>query len=107
VKTQYGDVPIAFTNMPPIRKFPAFTPLMKFMIGNLVEIMGQELAKIVRNRDNVFYNEEVISLSTFAHRLEVEAEEDDFFSDGVHPSRLTYQLWASDFADFLSEKVLR
>jgi lysophospholipase L1-like esterase len=31
-----------------------------------------------------------------------------FFSDGVHPSELTYQLWAKNLVEFIQEhKILR
>jgi len=41
--------------MPPIKEFPAFTPLIKFTVGNLVEILGEELQKTVNDYENVFY----------------------------------------------------
>jgi lysophospholipase L1-like esterase len=44
IRQQFGATPIAFTNMPPIKSFPAFTPLIKLTIGNLVELLGDALA---------------------------------------------------------------
>jgi lysophospholipase L1-like esterase len=32
-------------------------------------------------------------------------KESDFFSDGIHPSKLTYQTWAKEMAIFLFEKL--
>jgi hypothetical protein len=40
LKRRFGETPIVFINMPPIKAFPAFTPLIKYSIGNLVEILG-------------------------------------------------------------------
>ena len=101
IRNKFGLVPIAFTNMPPIKAFPAFTPLIKFTIGNLVEILGEALADVVQENELVFYNAETITFEGWIQKLGLNAAPEDFFSDGVHPSRLTYQAWAKDFAAFL------
>ena len=98
---KFGNIPIIFTNMPPIKEFPAFTPLIKFTIGNLVEILGNELNKVTANRANVYYSAQKITLADWIGRLSPNATPSDFFSDGVHPSKLTYQFWAKDIADFI------
>lgn len=89
---------IVFCSMPPIKEFPAFTPLIKFVIGNLVEILGEELKKLVSNFENVYYHHEIIVFDVWLERLGIEGQKSDFFSDGVHPSKLTYQTWAEDTA---------
>ena len=104
IRKRFGNTPIAFTNMPPIKEFPAFTPLIKFMIGNLVEILGEELEDLTRMEQGVYYYARKITLEDWIERLNVQAKPNDFFSDGVHPSKLTYQVWARDFADFLMEQ---
>ncbi|MCP4122392.1 MAG: SGNH/GDSL hydrolase family protein [Bacteroidetes bacterium] len=105
LRSKFGDVPIVFANMPPIKEFPAFTRVMKFSIGNLMEIMGEELSKVVQPYNNVYYNEEVMRISTYAERMDIKADPKDFFSDGVHPSRLTYQLWARDLDLFIASNM--
>jgi lysophospholipase L1-like esterase len=30
----------------------------------------------------------------------------DFFSDGVHPAPITYQIWAEEVADFIQKKAI-
>lgn len=104
---KFGEhIPISFINMPPIKGFPAFTNTIKFVVGNLVEILGEELEKIVQNKPNVFYNSRVITLEDWVTRLKIEANFEDFFSDGVHPSKLTYQVWAKDFANYLIDNAV-
>ena len=98
LRNMFPLAPIVFCNMPPIKEFPAFTPLMKFTIGNLVEILGKTLEDLVRSHQNVFYSNEVITIEGWIDRVEVQTEEAAFFSDGVHPSQLTYQTWAKDLA---------
>lgn len=104
LKNKYPETPIAFTNMPPIKGFPAFTKSIKFVIGNLVEILGRTLQKIAKEHDNVFYNEEIITLEKWKKRNKLKGDVSLFFSDGVHPSTLTYQVWGKEMANFVLQK---
>lgn len=101
LQKRFPDTPIAFANMPPIKIFPAFTPLMKWTVGNLVEWLGDTLEQVVANYSKVFYNPERIEFTTWQKRHDVSGEVSQFFSDGVHPSELTYQVWAKDMACFV------
>lgn len=87
--------------MPPIKIFPAFTPLIQLVLGNLVNLLGEELERVVAKYDKVFYHAIEMNWETLKADLPKEQELKDFFSDGVHPSKLTYQLWAKDISDFL------
>lgn len=101
LQAKFPDVPLFFTNMPPIKSFPAFTFIIQYVLGNLVELLGQALKEVIATYPTVFYNEEVIRLTTWQQRWKVEGKTSDFFSDGVHPSLLTYQVWAKDMAQFI------
>ena len=101
LKRKFPKTPIYFTNMPPIKEFPAFTNTIKFVIGNLVEILGERLYRRVRKKENVYYNKEIIALKTWQKRHNLEGNIDVFFSDGVHPSKLTYQTWGKEMAQFI------
>lgn len=98
IKKKFPQVIIIFCNMPPIKEFPAFTSLIKFTVGNLVEILGDELEKAVNKHNNVFYFGNKITLNEWIAKFELKETKEDFFSDGVHPSKLTYQIWAKDIA---------
>ncbi len=80
---------------------PAFTKLIKFTIGNLVEILGQELQTLTENQENIYYNGNVITIKNWTKELNLPNRPSYFFSDGVHPSKLTYQVWAKDFTNFI------
>lgn len=99
-------VPIVFTNMPPIRNFPAFTPLIRRVIGGLVEIHGEVISGLIENYENVYFNSEIITLDSWADRLGIDMNEGDYFSDGVHPSALTYKTWGEAMADYIVERQL-
>ncbi|MEQ8239123.1 MAG: SGNH/GDSL hydrolase family protein [Cyclobacteriaceae bacterium] len=108
VQKKYPDTPIVFANMPPIKLFPAFTPAIQFVLGNLVEIHGRALEKLVKNMPNVYYNSDLITLEGWLRKWEIDPGTAQFFSDGVHPSKLTYQTWGKDMARFiLDKKVLK
>ena len=53
LKRKFPKTPIYFTNMPPIKEFPAFTRIIKFVIGNLVEILGNKLYKKTKNKSYI------------------------------------------------------
>lgn len=103
VQAKFKTVPILFINMPPIKEFPAFTSLIKFTIGNLVDILGKELEKLVKDFENVYYYSRVVRSSYFIERYNLNISPKDFFSDGVHPSKITYQIWAKDVSNYIVE----
>lgn len=98
LRSKYPKAPIVFCNMPPIKEFPAFTSLAKFVIGNLVEIHGKTLVHTVSKIENVYYLSERITLKGWIDKFNLKNKKEDFFSDGVHPSKLTYQTWGHDVA---------
>ncbi len=98
IKSKFPEAILVFCNMPPIKEFPAFTSLIKFTVGNLVEILGDELKEVVGNHRNVFFFGDKITLKGWIEKFQLKDKKEDFFSDGVHPSKLTYQTWAKDIA---------
>lgn len=99
LKSKFPNGIIVFCNMPPIKEFPAFTSLIKFTIGNLGEILGKELEKVVETYKDVYYFGEKIIFKNWIEKYETAAIKEDFFSDGVHPSKFAYQTWAIDIAN--------
>jgi lysophospholipase L1-like esterase len=105
LRTKFGNIPIVFANIPPIKEFPAFTKLIKFVIGNLSEILGESLEKQIVGKENVFFNSEKITLKSWITKFGIEQPIEAFFSDGVHPAKLTYQTWGIDMANFVDKNV--
>ncbi len=105
IRNKFPEVEIMFISMPPIKEFAAFTPVLKWVVGNLCEILGETLQSVVRGKSKVSYYHQVISLEKWVQRFEIEAKYEDFFIDGVHPSRLTYQVMAKDMALFIYEEL--
>ena len=90
LNNKFPNAKIICNNMPPIKEFPAFTPLMKKVIGNLVELLGAELDQIVKNYNNVFYINEKLTLDGWINKFDFQLSRKDFFSDGVHPVSYTH-----------------
>lgn len=101
IRLKFKGVPIVFVNMPPIKEFPAFTSLIKFTTGNLVNILGKELEKIVKDFEDVYYYTRKVSSLDLIERYDLKIKPADFFSDGVHPSKTTYQIWTKDISNFI------
>ena len=104
LRSKFGDIPLIFIHMPPIKEFPAFTATIKFFVGNLVEILGNELAQIAHAESQVFFPEEKITLAGWSEKYNEQSDISNYFSDGVHPSEHTYQVWARDVAEFICDK---
>ena len=106
IQSKFPNTPIYFANMPPIKEFPAFTKSIKFVIGNLVEILGKELKKFTDNKSNVYYNNEIVTLKKWSKRHSLPTDNTKlYFSDGVHPSKLTYHVWGEEMGDFIKTKI--
>lgn len=101
---QGAEVPIFFTNMPPIKDFPAFTNRMQYVLGNWVEHLGLELRQLIQEYPNCYYDHRILKLEDFTNEDEVSKDKKELFSDGIHPSELTYRLWANRFAQFIASK---
>lgn len=88
--------------MPPIKEFPAFTKSIKFVIGNLVELLGLHLKININKYKNVYYNNEIITLKSWSKRHKLPQNNATiYFSDGVHPSKLTYKVWGKEMTQFI------
>lgn len=105
IGNRFGAVPIVFANMPPVRDFPAFTPLLHRSLGAQVDLLGITLKHIADKYPNVYFDSEQIVLDHWLDVSEGALTEADFFSDGVHPSQLTYQTWAEQLSRFIAAKV--
>ncbi|MFT7381784.1 MAG: lysophospholipase L1-like esterase, partial [Roseivirga sp.] len=49
------------------------------------------------------YDARIISFENWTEEIGIQAEPSAYFSDGVHPSLLTYQIWAKAMAKLITE----
>ena len=104
---RFPNVPIAVTCMPPVHTFTAFSVLLKFFLGGLTKLHGHEIRRMARELDYLYYYDYVITLEEWIDRYEEATQPSDFFSDGVHPSALTYRIWGKETALFIHNQVLK
>ena len=104
LKGSFPSAKIVVINMPPTREFPVFSKLMRFIVGNMTDILRVKLKGIEGN--NVLYLDNKITLNQFlliANDVHLTLE--DFFeTDRLHPSLYTYQLWATSSVNDIFEK---
>ncbi|MFT5902762.1 MAG: lysophospholipase L1-like esterase [Bacteroidia bacterium] len=105
IRSKYGEVPIAFANMPPVREFPAFSSLMHNAIGNQVDYLAVTLTAMTRELENVYFDSSQLDFRGWIAENNLNLVPEDFFSDGLHPSVLTYQKWAENFAVFVEKEA--
>ncbi len=102
IRVRYKEQPIVFVNMPPIQEIPSFTSLIKFIMGNLMDIFSDELKTLVKREQGVYYYSRKITYQDYIQRFDLDAAPSEFFSDGFHASKLAYQIWGKDVSNFLT-----
>lgn len=106
LRQKFGTTtPILLTNMPPIQYFPAFPFLIKWTIGSLVNLYRNKWVRLLKTEKNTYFNDEIIHMDRWKNRYQIAVNSDLLFSDGVHPSKLTYELWGKDMASFLGTQI--
>ncbi len=105
--SKFGETPIVFIHMPPILEFPIFTPLLKYFVHRQLCILKKELVNITAPYRHVHLIKDDLTAFGFVEKYKLKGKVlDDFYSDGVHPSELTYKFWAQEIYDFAMQKQL-
>jgi lysophospholipase L1-like esterase len=105
LQIKFPETPIVFINVPPVRSFPAFTVLAKFVLGRHIDLLHEVLQEVVTERDDVWYSDSRIRLKDWINYWPGKTlRPEDFFSDGIHPSELTYKTWAGEVSKFIRER---
>ena len=106
IQKQQPEAKIIIANMPPIGEFPAFPWPIQRILGSLVALHGAVIRDIPRKMTNVFYIDQAIHFKDWIHYADGNLTVKDFFSDGVHPSAMTYAIWGNKVGNYAIENVL-
>ena len=106
LRAHYPQVPIVMLTVPPIYDFIGFTRLLRFFMGGLARLFGRCLHHLTRQYDRLHYFDEELTLRKFQQLVGRPSEPIEFFADGVHPTALTYRIWAEQLAGYVSAHVL-
>jgi lysophospholipase L1-like esterase len=104
VQKKQPKATIIIANMPPVRDFVAFPWILRQILGNLIDLHGSVIRNIPQKFNKVFYFDEKIIMKEWIIKTGGKIKPSDFFSDGVHPSALTYGMWGKELGAFIIGK---
>jgi len=84
---------IFVANVPMVRDFIALPNPLRYVLSRLAKLHHFNARDLISEMENVIYFDDVKKVT------------DDFFSDGVHPSPLGYDLWAEEMVAFMLKFV--
>ncbi len=102
VQAKYPHCVIIFGNMPAVRNFPVFTDTLKNVLALQVDYLSSCLVEICASYQCVHFLEEIVVLHEWMDKEGLsDHKPEDFYSDGVHPSALTFDYWGADIARYI------
>jgi lysophospholipase L1-like esterase len=108
IQKRQPEANIVIANLPPIRNFPAFPWILQQILGNFIDLHAAAIVDLPQRFEKVFYINDKITLDKWIHKFDAHLTDKDFFSDGVHPSAVTYRVWGNEIAGFvLKNKILK
>lgn len=93
IRGKYPSAAILLTNTPMIIDFPVLPQPLKFFLWRISRLHHDAIKSATGAMENVFYFDEA------------ERVNENFFSDGVHPSAYGYALWSEAMIRFLLKKT--
>lgn len=91
LRTKYPGRKLLICAMPPVADFPVFPGILKSFMGGHTNILRNSIRDFPSRFEDVFYLADKVRMKEWLSE-ENSMDMADFFSDGVHPSALTYQL---------------
>ncbi|MGH1366244.1 MAG: SGNH/GDSL hydrolase family protein [Calditrichia bacterium] len=104
VRLRQSSCPILIANLPPVGEFPAFPRPLCWMLGGLVRLHAYAARAIPLSFENVYYMQKRIVLKDWYAYVDGLDSAEAFFSDRIHPSALTFQVWGKVVREFVREK---
>ncbi|MCO6479883.1 MAG: SGNH/GDSL hydrolase family protein [Phaeodactylibacter sp.] len=101
IRKRQPHTPVLINNLPPVGQFPALPGSLQLVMGCLVRLHGRAIGDIPSLFEKVYFQSRPITLEEWREKLPGETGAEAFFSDGVHPSGLTYRLWAEEAGAFI------
>lgn len=103
IQSKFPTCPKLFINLPPVDEFPALPGILKFCLDNHTDKLRKQLKEIVEESNNLYFLSDKLSVKAWTEKYNLENKSELYFSDGVHPSKLTYKLWAMSVAESITE----
>lgn len=107
LRNKFGETPILFAQLPTVEAFPALTKEMQYVLGNHKDLLAQYLYSQILRNENIYFPTHKVDIKKWMKLLDDHQTIADFFSDGIHPSELTYKMWAKESVQFLLDSKLK
>ncbi len=104
IRERQPESPILLANLPPVGEFSSFPWYITGILGQLVRLHASAIEDLPEQIPNLYFNNRPITVREWQEQYAPEASPEAFFSDGVHPSALTYQLWGQELAQFTIDR---
>jgi len=88
LREKYPDTKIFVANVPMVRDFIALPNPLRYILSRLAKLHHFNAIDLISKLENVSYFDDVKRV------------DNDFFSDGIHPSPKGYDLWSKAMVDF-------
>jgi len=105
ISVKFPDGKIAIANMPPVGSFTAFPVMLQWYMGGLVSLHRKVIRDLPQKYKNLLYLADPIDFDAWREKTGRNVPMKEFFSDGVHPSALTYRLWGEQIAEAIFNKA--
>lgn len=92
LKEKYPQANILMANVPMVRDFIAMPNPLRYVLSKLAKMHHYNSREFVTELKNAAYYDDVKRVN------------DEFFSDGIHPSAYGYNLWAAEMVEFMRKK---
>ena len=93
LREKYPEAKILSANVPMVRDFIAMPNPLRYVLSRLAKLHHFNSMEFISEHENA------------AYFYDVKRVNDDFFSDGIHPSAHGYDLWAADMVNFMQKKL--
>lgn len=93
LREKYPTAKIFVANVPMVRDFIALPNPLRYILSRLAKMHHFNAMDMISGLRNVTYFDDVKRV------------DDDFFSDGIHPSPKGYDLWSKAMVDFFTRKA--
>jgi lysophospholipase L1-like esterase len=108
IRERQPNCPIFLSDVPPVGQFPALPYFLKKLMHGLIALHGDVVQDFPKCFPNLFYNNGRIRLKEWRQKVGSNLPIEDFFcEDGIHPSKLTYQIWAGELAKMTMKKRIK
>ncbi len=107
LRNTFPETPISFAQLPTVEEFPSLTKEMQFVLGNHKNLLAQYLYSQTLKNENIYFPTAKVDIDKWMKLLNENQTIADFFSDGIHPSELTYKMWAKESVQFLLDSKLK